>query len=89
MSERYGARGARDFAIQGLSHLALVSSDMAATVEFYTRVLGMRLVMTIGAPVAAWVEPAYSRALASRNELATRSRGRRPSPVLSLRRVAH
>lgn len=28
---------------QGLHHLALVSSDMARTVEFYTRVLGMKL----------------------------------------------
>jgi catechol 2,3-dioxygenase-like lactoylglutathione lyase family enzyme len=28
---------------QGLHHLALVSSDMARTVDFYTRVLGMKL----------------------------------------------
>ncbi len=28
---------------QGLHHLALVSSDMARTVEFYTNVLGMKL----------------------------------------------
>jgi catechol 2,3-dioxygenase-like lactoylglutathione lyase family enzyme len=51
MSEINSAPGARDFAIQGVSHLALVSSDMAATVDFYTGVLGMPLVMTIGAPV--------------------------------------
>jgi catechol 2,3-dioxygenase-like lactoylglutathione lyase family enzyme len=43
--------GARGFEIQGVSHLALVCSDMAATVDFYTKVLGMPLVMTLGAPV--------------------------------------
>lgn len=31
------------FELGGLHHLALVSSDMARTVDFYTRVLGMKL----------------------------------------------
>jgi len=35
------------FEIQGLNHLALVCSDMARTVDFYTNILGMRLVKTM------------------------------------------
>ncbi|MCU1657149.1 MAG: Glyoxalase/bleomycin resistance protein/dioxygenase, partial [Pseudonocardiales bacterium] len=50
-SNGVAATGTRDFAVQGVSHLALVCSDMAATVDFYTEVLGMPLVMTLGAPV--------------------------------------
>eukprot|EP01065_Artemidia_motanka_P023701 TRINITY_DN2836_c0_g1_i2.p1 TRINITY_DN2836_c0_g1~~TRINITY_DN2836_c0_g1_i2.p1 ORF type:complete len:234 (+),score=44.87 TRINITY_DN2836_c0_g1_i2:63-764(+) len=33
--------------LQGLSHLALVCSDMARTVRFYTEVVGLRLTKTI------------------------------------------
>jgi len=36
-----------EFALGGVNHLALVCSDMKRTVEFYTEVLGMRLVKTI------------------------------------------
>jgi catechol 2,3-dioxygenase-like lactoylglutathione lyase family enzyme len=36
-----------EFALAGVNHLALVTSDMKRTVEFYTQVLGMRLVKTI------------------------------------------
>jgi catechol 2,3-dioxygenase-like lactoylglutathione lyase family enzyme len=35
---------------RGVHHLALVTSDMDATVRFYHGVLGARLVMTIGTP---------------------------------------
>src|SRR5580658_1649620 len=38
------------FALQGLSHLALVCSDMARTVDFYTTVLGLRLIKTLELP---------------------------------------
>lgn len=38
------------FAFRGINHLALVSSDMARTVEFYEGVLGMPLVKTIELP---------------------------------------
>lgn len=39
-----------EFELGGVNHLALVCSDMAATVDFYTRVLGMRLIKTIELP---------------------------------------
>jgi len=42
--------GAEPIAFGGVNHLALVCSDMARTVDFYTRVLGMRLVKTIELP---------------------------------------
>ena len=35
---------------RGINHLALVTSDMDATVRFYHGVLGARLVTTIGTP---------------------------------------
>ncbi len=35
---------------RGINHLALVTSDMDATVRFYHGVLGARLVATIGTP---------------------------------------
>jgi catechol 2,3-dioxygenase-like lactoylglutathione lyase family enzyme len=38
------------FDIQGVSHLALVSSDMARTVDFYEGVLGMPLIKTMELP---------------------------------------
>src|SRR6202012_4869800 len=40
----------REFEFQGINHLALVSSDMARTVEFYSGVLGMPLTKTIDLP---------------------------------------
>src|ERR1700761_556702 len=40
----------REFEFQGINHLALVSSDMARTVEFYSGVLGMPLIKTIELP---------------------------------------
>ncbi len=36
--------------LQGVSHLALVCSDMARTVDFYTNVLGLPLIKTIDLP---------------------------------------
>ena len=41
-----------EFDLGGVNHLALVCSDMKRTVEFYTEVLGMRLIKTINLPVA-------------------------------------
>ena len=38
------------FELQGINHLALVCRDMARTVDFYTKVLGMPLVKTIELP---------------------------------------
>ena len=38
------------FELRGVNHLALVCRDMAATVDFYTGVLGMPLVKTIELP---------------------------------------
>ena len=38
------------FEFHGINHLALVCSDMARTVDFYTNVLGMPLVKTIELP---------------------------------------
>jgi catechol 2,3-dioxygenase-like lactoylglutathione lyase family enzyme len=38
------------FALRGVNHVALVSSDMARTVRFYRDVLGMPLVKTIDLP---------------------------------------
>ena len=35
---------------RGINHLALVCSDMDATVRFYVGVLGARLVATVGTP---------------------------------------
>jgi catechol 2,3-dioxygenase-like lactoylglutathione lyase family enzyme len=40
----------RPFELRGINHLALVSSDMARTVEFYEGVLGMPLVKTVELP---------------------------------------
>lgn len=41
----------RPFDVRGIHHLALVCRDMARTVEFYTKVLGMPLVKTIELPM--------------------------------------
>jgi len=38
------------FELQGVNHVALVCSDMARTVEFYTEVLGMPLTKTLNLP---------------------------------------
>jgi catechol 2,3-dioxygenase-like lactoylglutathione lyase family enzyme len=38
------------FELRGVNHLALVCSDMARTVDFYTNVLGMPLIKTIDLP---------------------------------------
>ncbi|HWA89370.1 MAG TPA: VOC family protein [Rhizomicrobium sp.] len=40
----------REFDFQGVNHLALVSSDMQRTVDFYTGLLGMPLIKTIDLP---------------------------------------
>ncbi|MEL7155283.1 MAG: VOC family protein [Actinomycetota bacterium] len=39
-----------EFEFRGINHIALVSSDMARTVEFYTGVLGMPLIKTLEIP---------------------------------------
>ncbi len=39
-----------EFEFRGINHLALVCSDMARTVDFYTDVLGMTLIKTIELP---------------------------------------
>jgi catechol 2,3-dioxygenase-like lactoylglutathione lyase family enzyme len=39
------------FELRGINHLALVCRDMARTVDFYSNVLGMKLVKTIELPV--------------------------------------
>jgi catechol 2,3-dioxygenase-like lactoylglutathione lyase family enzyme len=39
-----------EFEIRGVNHVALVCRDMAVTVDFYTKVLGMPLVKTIELP---------------------------------------
>src|SRR5258706_798182 len=39
-----------EFDLGGVNHLALVCSDMKRTVEFYTEVLGIRLIKTINLP---------------------------------------
>jgi len=40
----------REFEFLGINHLALVSSDMQRTVDFYSGVLGMPLIKTIDLP---------------------------------------
>ena len=40
----------REFELRGLNHCALVCSDMQRTVDFYSGVLGMKLVKTIDLP---------------------------------------
>ncbi len=42
-----------EFEFRGINHLALVSSDMARTVDFYTNVLGMPLIKTLEIPGGA------------------------------------
>ena len=39
-----------EFEFNGLNHVALVCEDMERTVDFYTNVLGMKLIMTIDLP---------------------------------------
>jgi catechol 2,3-dioxygenase-like lactoylglutathione lyase family enzyme len=39
------------FKLNGINHLALVCSDMKRTVDFYTNVLGMKLVRSLDLPV--------------------------------------
>ena len=36
-----------EFELRGITHLALVCRDMQETVDFYTGVLGMKLVKTL------------------------------------------
>jgi catechol 2,3-dioxygenase-like lactoylglutathione lyase family enzyme len=45
--------GNTEFELKGINHLALVSSDMARTVDFYTNVLGMPLIKTLEIPGGA------------------------------------
>lgn len=40
----------KQFEVEGVSHLALVCSDMARTVDFYTNVLGFPLIKTVELP---------------------------------------
>jgi catechol 2,3-dioxygenase-like lactoylglutathione lyase family enzyme len=43
-----------EFDLGGVNHLALVCSDMQQTVEFYTQVLGMRLIKTLDLAGTRW-----------------------------------
>jgi len=43
-------RDETDLGLRGVNHLALVCSDMARTVDFYTSTLGLRLIKTIELP---------------------------------------
>ncbi|MFQ5698686.1 MAG: VOC family protein [Myxococcota bacterium] len=45
-----GRRENKVFELQGVNHLALVCSDMARTVDFYSNVLGMPLIKTLDLP---------------------------------------
>lgn len=47
---REGRRADEGFSFGGINHLALVCSDMARTVDFYSNVLGMPLIKTIELP---------------------------------------
>ncbi len=40
----------KEFEFRGVNHLALVSKDMARTVDFYSNVLGMPLIKTLDLP---------------------------------------
>ena len=40
----------KEFQLQGINHIALVSKDMARTVDFYTNTLGLTLIKTIALP---------------------------------------
>src|SRR3990172_5554594 len=40
----------KEFELRGINHLALVTSDMARTVDFYTNVLGIPLIKTLDLP---------------------------------------
>lgn len=42
-----------EFEFRGINHVALVCKDMARTVDFYTNVLGMKLVKTLEIPGGA------------------------------------
>jgi catechol 2,3-dioxygenase-like lactoylglutathione lyase family enzyme len=44
------ARENKEFELRGINHLALVSSDMERTVDFYSNVLGMPLIKTLDLP---------------------------------------
>ena len=44
--------GLRDVRTRGVDHLALVTDNMPATMDFYTRVLGMQLVHVRRVPFA-------------------------------------
>ncbi len=40
----------REFELGGINHVALVCSDMARTVDFYTNILGMPLIKSLDLP---------------------------------------
>src|SRR5690606_41037314 len=42
--------GNTEFELGGINHLALVSSDMKSTIDFYSGVLGMPLIKTLELP---------------------------------------
>ena len=39
-----------EFELRGVNHIAMVASDMHATIEFYNGVLGMPLIKTLNIP---------------------------------------
>ncbi len=50
LSGGFGMEDSKPFEFRGVHHLALVCRDMDRTVDFYSNVLGMRLVKTIQLP---------------------------------------
>ncbi|WP_228037687.1 VOC family protein [Nodosilinea sp. LEGE 06152] len=51
MQEKYSMQNTNsEFKIMGLNHVALVCKDMERTVEFYTNVLGMKLIKAFDLP---------------------------------------
>ncbi|MFV0257756.1 MAG: VOC family protein [Acidimicrobiales bacterium] len=53
MADQSTSTSEQPFAFGGINHLALVCSDMARTVDFYTNVLGMPLIKTLEIPGGA------------------------------------
>jgi len=74
-----------EFELGGINHLALVSSDMQQTIDFYSGVLGMPLVKTLDLP-NAWDSTSSSTAAAATAWRSSGSRTRRTAYPASPRR---
>ena len=60
-----------EFELRGINHLALVSKDMARTVDFYSNVLGMYL-QSMGHRFPCWPYHPTNRHTMKRNGVWTR-----------------